>query len=109
MTDLELLELNDALSNLRKDTVKRIRALLVNNTEPGVYVFKNCELYNWQVEEFKDAYEEEKIKLYQDHWSEKIVLDFTQCKNIDAALSAQTELFGMLKPVTKRRASALGI
>lgn len=109
MTDLEIFELNRAMTGLKKDTAKRVKSLLVNSTEPAIYEFKNCELASWQIEEFMDVYEEESIKLFQDHWNERIVLDMSKCKNIDFALSAQTELMHMLKPVAKRRNSALGI
>ena len=109
MTDSEIYELNKALTGLRPDTVKRIKSLLINNVEPAVYEFKNCDLEGWQIDEFMDNYELENVTLYHDCWGEKIVLDLSRCKNLDTAMSAQTELMKMLKPLHKPRVSALGI
>ena len=109
MTDLEIYELNNALTRLRKDTVKRVKSLLINFSEPAIYEFKNCDLDGWQIDEFMDNYELENVTLYHDCWNEKIILDLSRCKNLDTALSAQTELMQMLRPLHKPRVSALGI
>lgn len=109
MKDLELLDLNQYFENLRKDAMKRIRQLEIAQNEPAIYELKNCDLDGWKIDEFMDNYELDNIRLYHDYWGEKIVLDLSDCKDLDLAKSAQTELITMIKPVAKRRNSAFSI
>ncbi len=109
MKDLELLDLNQYFENLRKDAMKRIRQLEIAQNEPAIYELKNCDLDGWKIDEFMDNYELDNIRLYHDYWGEKIVLDLSDCNDLDLAKSAQVELITMIKPVTKRRNPAFSI